>query len=638
MSRIHILDPATAAKIAAGEVIERPVSVVKELLENAIDAGARHITAELLDGGLRQILIIDDGSGMSREDLPLAFERHATSKIDHFNDLFALHSFGFRGEALASIASIAQCECLSGQGQDVPAWRLVYEADGTTRLDEAAPMQGTRMLVKNLFYNVPARRKFMKSISHEYHLIYDLIARYALAYPEITFKIEHQRELTFTTVGREGVPERMIYCFGEELREALLHLEKTEIAPNTYAEAWMTTSVVSRNSRSQETFFVNGRLVMNRELSKLVDEAYATYLPKGRFPVLLLALEVPTESLDVNIHPAKTIVQMHQEMRWREALLDGIRDLLWQSDVAVPFLRQLRGSDEGKAEPREERTEAEEAEEHVDERQEHPSPATPDPLFSGLRPAQRQTLPFFEGGAPSMHTVPSEEPLQNVSEPALAYRTEPIDAPSAASPAHAPISLNEMAGLSLIGQLNNTFILAQDEEALYLIDQHTCHERILYERYMKAESAKTIHVQRFLMPYPLTLSPEEEGALEAYILQLRDLGIIIESGDAPRQYALLGLPAVLHEIRDYGAFLKDLLAALQEKPHLDLADIREELVTTASCKHAVKAHWPLTKDEMYRLVRDLKTLDNPHTCPHGRPIIVKITMNDLYLRFQRGSY
>lgn len=635
MATIHILDDITADKIAAGEVIERPVSVVKELLENAIDAGASEIIAELLDGGLRQILIIDNGCGMSKEDLPLAFHRHATSKIKDFNDLFSLHSFGFRGEALASIGTIAQCECTTGQSLDVPAWSLKWSSEGAETLEETTPFQGTRMLVKNLFFNVPARRKFMKSVTHEYHLIYDLIARYALAYPEITFKIYHQKTLTFTTIGRNSVEERLVYIYGEELRNHLLHLNRLEVAPNTFVEGWMTTAQVSRNNRGQESFFVNGRLVENRDLLKLIDEGYATYLPKGRFPICLLKLNLPENSIDVNVHPAKTVVQMNQFSRWRDQILDAIQDLLWQSDIAVPFIEKMT--------PTSIEHPAEDAERKED-KDNASSIMRKDPLFTKLSSLNKQTLPFTISDSADRnldlsHDLIEKEAIEShIFEEAAGYEA-PLKSPQQNLPDwKIPIQLNEMSNLSLIGQLNNTFILAQDQQALYLIDQHTCHERILYERYMKAESAKTIHVQRFLIPLEVRLSPAEEGALQEYILPLRDLGIIIESTDDERSYYLHGLPAVLHEIRDYNSFLKDLLSELKDKPDLDLADIREEVVTTASCKHAVKAHWPLTEEEMYKMINDLKSLDNPHTCPHGRPIIVKITMNDLYLRFQRGSY
>lgn len=652
MSTIHILEPHVADKIAAGEVIERPHSVIKELLENAIDARAHTITIDLEDGGLRKIQITDDGIGMSKEDLPLAFTRHATSKIENFDDLFKLQSFGFRGEALASIAVVSQIVAQSGQNDDKPAWQYSLDAAQEGTFKRIPPQKGTTIEVKNLFYNVPARRKFMKSATHEFNLTYDLVARYSLAYPEIDFVLTHQRKQVYTTVGRSTTEERLLHLYGSELQNHILHLEQTEIFPNTRAEAWLADSTFTRNTRNHEIFFVNGRLIKSRDLNTLIEEAYETYIPKGRFPLTVLKLTVPAETIDVNIHPAKTTVKFTQFERWKDTLLDTLRDKIWQSNVAIAFGKDTVTT----ALPK---TECDGSTENVEvpkqDFKKNSSPMTQPKMdffaFSNSE-GKRNYDSIKSDKDPSLINDFSKTSALLIEESNNTYASKHSDIiPPLITPANdrgyldtslkdelsEPIVINEMNDLSLIGQLNNTFILAQNEEALFIIDQHTCHERILYERYMDAESKKDIPVQMLLIPIKLTLSPSQEQALLSHIIQLRDLGVILESTDE-RIYELKGVPAILHEVTNYHEFVLDLIETLDEKPDISLADLREELVTTAACKGAVKANWPLSQEEVHRLIRELGTLKNPHSCPHGRPIVTKITMNELYHIFKRGSY
>ncbi len=654
MSTIRILEPHIANKIAAGEVIERPSSVIKELLENAIDAQADTITIDLEDGGLHKILISDNGVGMSKEDLPLAFTRHATSKINSFDDLFKLKSFGFRGEALASIAIVSQIVAQSGQSEEEPAWQYSLDAGDEGVFKKISPQKGTSIEVKNLFYNVPARRKFMKSATYEFNLIYDLVARYSLAYPNITFILYHQRKQVFTTIGRDNTEERLIYLYGNELRDHILHLEQTEIYPNTYAEAWLADSTFTRNTRSHEIIFVNGRLIKSRDLETLIESAYETYIPKGRFPLAVLKLSVPTETLDVNIHPAKTTIKFTQLERWKEKLLDCMRDQIWQSSVAINVTEARTESSLSQKKDvisRDNHTESEPRQSRSSQTRTHfiAQPKMDFSTFSNLDESMSTKNNLLssaaEGQSSTKTSVFSVEEANN----AYASRHADILPPVATTNDRGyldtslkneltePIVVNEMNNLSLIGQLNNTFILAQNEEALFIIDQHTCHERILYERYMEAESKKEIPVQMLLIPIQLTLSPKQEQSLLTHIIQLRDLGIILEATNE-RVYELKGVPAILHEVNNYYEFVLDLIETLEEKPQLTLADVREELVTTAACKGAVKANWPLSQEEIHRLMRELGTLNNPHSCPHGRPIVTKITMNELYHIFKRGSY
>ncbi len=651
MAQIHVLDPHTADKIAAGEVIERPVSVAKELLENAIDAGATEIVFQFEQGGIRKIAVTDNGSGMSKEDLPLAFQRHATSKISDFNDLFALQSFGFRGEALASIAVVSQIKALSGQSKDEPAWLFEKNPNTAYQLTQTSPEKGTTIEVNNLFFNVPARRKFLKTPNQEFHLAFDMLARYTLIYPHIDFKIINDKKVVFHTAGYNDVESRMALFYGSEMNGHIIHLKRLEISTNTFVEAWLADATFTRNNRNQLTLFVNQRLVKNKELSSIVEQAYEGYIPKGRFPVALLHLTVPTETIDVNVHPAKTKVKLTQLNRFRDTLLDALRDAIWQSKVAVQLDVQH---------------EADEAifvEEPTVDTYEQSSVlfdrATLSKKMNKYSEGREQTFDFSErlsqpvkdtsfsfhraDDCDSSHIYTASNNKCDTHEKVPASPLSVLDDGRGflhydfSEDLSQNINIHDIQDLSIIGQLNNTFILAQNKHALYIIDQHTCHERLLYDKYKRLEEEKHIDIQMLAVPVSITLTPAQESSFTAHIFKLRDLGIIMAHLDG-RHYELKGLPVILYEINNHQEFILDLIDSLENQPHLTMGDIRDKVVTTASCKGAVKANWPLSQDEMKKLLKDLSQLKNPHTCPHGRPIITKITMNDLYHLFKRGSY
>lgn len=679
MGMIQVLDQHIADKIAAGEVIERPLSVVKELLENSIDAGADQIEIEIRDGGVGLIRVRDNGCGMDAGDLQIAFKRHATSKIREFQDLFQLHTFGFRGEALPSVAAVAQVEAISCSKEEAVGHKIKIAGGVVEDFSEIGAVLGTMIEVKHLFYNVPARRKFLKSSSHEAGLIGDLVSKYALGHPTIRFRLVNNGQMQIDTAGLSTVEERISYFYGAGLEKLVVPVSKREVVPGHFLEAWLIREEMTRNNRNQEIFFVNGRLVKSAELSQTLEEGYYTLIAKGRFPLAIVNLELPGSELDVNVHPAKVEIKIHRFEQLRPKLVEQFQDALWEANIAKnAFLNQSllppnyatqppMGKNHSPADGQINQTNqkcigASEAVPSMENGGKELSSAAISP-----KEADAQKMPEIQkkDDSPSIspngfnkeHLVEKKEskthaavqeqlfePLQmedKIRESIVDYRNLPLQHASGESdilPEHTqPVRVKELDGLTLLGQLNQSFIIAQNAEGLYIIDQHTCHERILYERLMRAENEKEKVAENLLVPVTVHLTPQQDSVLVKHIFTLRELGFFIEHF-GERCYLLRSLPFGLQEHGSIEQFFIDLLDDLGNSRQITPAAIKEKLLITASCKGAVKANWKLTEVEMLTLLHDLAQTENAHTCPHGRPIIYKLSMNDLYHIFKRGSY
>lgn len=628
MGIIHVLDARVANQIAAGEVIERPSSAVKELVENALDAHARTITVEIENGGVDLIRVTDDGDGFYKDDLPLAIRRHATSKIVDFNDVYRLNTFGFRGEALASIAVISRLRITSGQSESEPANVFTSDADGQTSLSVAPPRKGTSIEVRDLYYNVPARKKFVRSNSHESALIYDLISKLAMGFPEVRFTYLNGGEVVFSSNQLETVEALMHYVYGEASEGDIIHIKDEAFYQKQAVEAWFYPTSVTRKNRSQMTYFVNGRLIESKELDQIIDEAVYTLVPKGRFLICVLKLEVPAFNIDVNIHPSKRVIKFKNIDEWKGALTSLLKEELWISRLSVPFSvatpeEKTTFSLKQQTPPVQNQTLDFSAKPVV-------APEEPPVLPSAekvLEPCAVAEPPGVYGGAPLDFEAP---PVAPVVPPEEMQAQEPETLP--------PLSQSDLPALEYIGQLNQTFILAQDRDNLYIIDQHTLHERILYERFMKSVDQDAIICQPLLHPVTVKLSPLEEAALVENIFVLDRLGFTVEK-TAPLTYAVSTVPSLLSQHDDLSLLFADMLDDLQDRESLPgLSALGEERIIMAACKGAVKAHYKLSESEVRYLFNELSQLDNPHTCPHGRPIIMNISMNELYLFFKRGSF
>lgn len=653
MGIIQVLEDRVANQIAAGEVIERPSSAVKELIENALDANAKNITIEIENGGVDLIKITDDGDGFYEDDLPLAIKRHATSKIVDFNDVYRLNTFGFRGEALASIAVISRLRITSGRADDTPSKVLTADANGSVDIAVAAPRKGTCIEVKDLYYNVPARKKFVKSNSHESALIYDLVCKFALGFPEISFTYLNNHEVIFSSNQLTQTTQILQYIYGDIDENDIIHFQNDAFYQKQTIEGWFFPPTVTRKNRNHMVYFVNNRLIESKELNQIIDEAVDTLIPKGRFCICVLKLQLPAFNIDVNVHPSKKIIKFKNIDDWKNDLIQLIKEELWLSKLNVPYevkpdtepltLKQQTATTPVIPQTLDFSSSVAEAStaasqelslplcrhtiEEVDNTAHHAVPSFQEHLEVSSVVAE----------TPSVYTAMSQSPAQSLN-PNLETMTNE-ETPASAEKTATALSQKALLELDYIGQLNKTFILAQDTDNLYIIDQHTLHERILYEKYMKEYNTRHIVQQPLLHPVSLNVTPLQEDTLIKNILVLRQLGFTLKT-KGPLSYEIETVPSILSGNTDsFADLLLDLLDDLHGKDTLrGLADINEERIITAACKAAVKAHYQLTESEVRYLLKELSTLDNAHTCPHGRPIIMNISMNDIYLFFKRGSY
>ncbi len=602
---IRLLPEAIASRIAAGEVVERPASVVKELVENSLDAGASRIEVETAEGGTKLIRVRDDGSGIPADEVELAFRRHATSKLQSAEELERIATLGFRGEALASIASVSRLTCTTRTAGEELGVRLRLEGGKLLSRHRVAALTGTEMRVEDLFFNVPARRKFLRSKLSERRQIDAFLTRYAIAYPQVAFLVVHDGRETLRTEGRGHPREALLRVYGRELGGALL-----EIPPHLGEQGairvrgFVGPTTVHRANRGYITLFVNGRWIQDMRLTYAVIQAYHTLLPVKRYPVAFVMIEMPPEEVDVNVHPAKT------EVRFR----DG--DALFRA-----VQRAVRETVVGEA----------------------PAAAawTPPPLPEGER-REAAASAASESAPPSAEQAILPEPslrrrlahLQPAREtPAPAAPPPKRESPSneAAFPLP-PAPARQLPPLRVIGQAATMFIIAEGPDGLYLIDQHAAHERILYERMLREWQEGEVAAQPLLEPVAVTLPADEAARLEARLEMLARLGLRVEPF-GPGTFLVRSLPALLREVSPHD-LLADIAAA--EEPEGPVREALEELTVRAICKRAaVKAGQVLSREEMERLVRDLEATRNPRTCPHGRPTILRLSVEQLAAQFER---
>jgi len=585
-------------QIAAGEVVERPSSVVKELVENAIDAGASVIDILLEHGGRKRIEVRDNGCGMSPDDARLALERHATSKIRDFNDLTHVRTLGFRGEALPSIASVSRFTLTTFDGHGDHATEIECDPlTGLTVVRPAARDRGTTISVRELFENVPARRKFMKSADAEFRAIVTVVSSYALPLPSRAFRLEHNGRVVLDLAPAATARERVLQILGDESGEFLSEIGTTIGA--TGARGFVTRGL-RFGSRRNQFFFVNGRLVKDRVLTHAANRAAEAFDFEGH-PAIVLYLELAPELVDVNVHPAKTEVRFRDSGQVHVAVEQGIKRALGGAEEGSGLLQASPGATSG------------------------PGAATPariDALFE---------LPRIGSAAPRVEFTPLFQ-QRPVVQPPL---------PSQAPGSYAAVVVEEEAAVSTLGQLQGrvigqyrlSYILIDTPSGLRLVDQHVAHERVLYDQYLARIERQAPSSQQLLTPILYDTGAAEGAALESHLEELRAVGFDIErfSGNS---FAIAAMPPELVR-KDVDRFLQKLIdASLEEKSsHLERA--REKVVASLACQAAIKVHRPLTGDEMARLVGELLESSNPFACPHGRPIIVDIRHLDIERHFHR---
>jgi DNA mismatch repair protein MutL len=665
MGRIHILSEAVANKIAAGEVVERPASVVKELLENALDAGSTRIKIQVEAGGKKLIQITDNGCGMVRDDALLAFERHATSKINNAEDLLSVATLGFRGEALPSIASVSRLR-LETRAPDQDSGTVIEINGGKIfRVEEAGLPAGTSITIRDLFFNTPARKKFLKAESTELSHIASLVTHYALAHPDKHFELHSATNAVLVASPVAGHSERVYQVFGREVLDQLIPVaamqpleriglpqpppwRRTEDDENQPASepgelrlhGFVSKPEIQKLNRNSIYIFVNGRLIKDRLIQHAITEAYRNILPPTVFPVVLLFLEMPSGEVDVNVHPSKTEVRFRQSTVTHDFVRDSIRVALMKARPVPQFVTEISAH-----------------------------PTAPQALTPGARPSsgasaaiwpaayapaeaqgfnlQAPVPPPISGrfafGADGI-AIDGNAALSLARGPQIVSETTKVVSevtkndgctPPAADEPEAPSDLApSLASLKPLGQVRESFILAVNHEGLWIIDQHVAHERVLFEKILKQRAAQKAESQRLLMPLILELTPAQQAVFTEICEELNQNGFEAEPFGT-RSFAVKVAPAgvdasqvehMLHELLDQFA---------REDQALNMEKVRARVAASIACHAAIKVNMPLEQNKMEWLLAELAKTDCPMSCPHGRPVVLRYSMKDIQKAFKR---
>lgn len=588
---IRVLEKNIADKIAAGEVIDRPVSIVKELVENSIDAGADSITVEIRDGGKTYIRVTDNGCGISAEEAEIAFKRHATSKIRDENDLNCIGTLGFRGEALASICAVARVELITKTADSRSGCRVVAEGSRILEKTGTGCPEGTTITVKDLFYNVPARRKFMASAASEARRIVDFASRIALSYPDVRFNILNGSKRVFTTSGKGNILANILNIYGADMGKDLIPVESS--AGGFILKGHVSSPGTSLSSRSRQIFCVNGRVVSSRVLENALDKAYSERLFKGRFPIAFLFLSMPAEKLDVNIHPTKREIRFDDNAEVEDFVAEAVTQALHAKAAIPKTLPEVKVNE-------------------------------PDVMRMPEKPEAPEKAKSFD--------IPKQVDINNILKTMRVKeesRREELPEITEEAEIEKPFSFDD---LSVVGVIFNTYIAAQDGSDFYMIDQHAAHERIMYEKLMKQYNAEEKLQQQLMMPLNFNVSADTVSAQENWINDVRAFGYDIELF-GNNTYIVREIPAFM-ELAEAENFLSDILNELDSKVEFSNSRTFEKLVQR-SCRSAVKAGDALTVSEISALFEQLKKCDNPFSCPHGRPTFIRITRHEIERMFKR---
>ncbi len=639
MGRIRILPETVANKIAAGEVVERPASVVKELLENSLDAGASHFRLEVAAGGKQRIHVVDDGCGMGRDDALLAFERHATSKLRSAEDLLSIATMGFRGEALPSLGAVSRLTLETRSQQEPAGTRLEIAGGRLLSVQDAGLPAGTAITVSDLFYNIPARRKFLRSEATELSHITSVVTHYSLAYPEIAFQLRTLSGEPVNAPAVDSLRERVFQLFGEELLERLVQFgpstaESFLPSPNSgeaiikklenkeqpsdlqsmRLSGFLSRPQVQKLNRNSIYTFVNRRLIRDRVLLHAVQEAYHNILPRHSFPVALLFLEMPYEEVDVNVHPSKVEVRFRHQAFVHNLVRDALRECLTAAKPVSTFPAGASQAPEPPSGPV------------------HSEPvrdaAAPVAAAAGFHlsqpelPPQAQSFRFEP-------TIAAEPNMEGLAAAAVA----PIpESPSANAPPAA--SGSELAELRPLGQIQESFIVAASSSGLWLIDQHVAHERVLFEKFLSQRESGTVECQRLLMPYVLRLNPAQKTVWDRIHHELEAAGFEVEPF-GQNTVAVKAAPGGV-KADDVEKLLLELVESIEEERRAFSPEVvRHKIAASVACHAAIKVNMPLDQRKMEWLLSELASTQYPMSCPHGRPVVLKYGMREILKAFHR---
>ena len=622
MANIQVLDQITIDKIAAGEVVERPASIVKELVENAIDAGATAVTVEIKDGGISFIRITDNGCGISKEEVALAFLRHSTSKIRTVDDLTSISSLGFRGEALSSIAAIAQVELLTKTKECLLGTRYVIEGGVEKKMEDTGAKDGSTFLIRNIFYNTPARRKFLKTAMTEASHVNELMVRLALSHPEVSFEFINNHQSKLHTSGNGKLKDVIYQVFGREIAQNLLEVD--EAFAGIKVTGYIGKPLISRGNRNYENYYINGRYVKSNTISKAIEDAYKDFTMQHKYPFTVLHFTMNGNDLDVNVHPTKMELRFSKQQEVYQFVYDAVKASLSEKEL-IP------------------RVEIPEAKTIKDTQEDRKGPTLPN------QQPEEKNLDYFmkkmQERVASYHNQTSQAEVKNTHD--IHRAQEQADRIRETVTYNKPkedtqlnlfeeklLTKENISEHKIIGQVFETYWLVEFNEQLYIIDQHAAHERVLYERTLRGLKTRDFTSQYLSPPMILNLSMQEAQVLKEHMDIFTKIGFEIETfgGDS---YAIRAVPDNLFSIAKKELFL-EMLDGLVDGINSSIApDLIAEKIASMSCKAAVKGNSKLSAAEVEVLIGELLKLDNPYHCPHGRPTIIAMTKREVEKKFKR---
>lgn len=626
MGRINVLDENTSNKIAAGEVVERPSSVVKELVENSIDAGAKNISIEILEGGQKSIKIIDDGYGIHPDDIEKAFMSHATSKISNIEDIYSINTLGFRGEALASIAAVSNTTLITRTQEFDFGKEISISGGNLVNLKEVGANVGTTITVNDIFFNVPARQKFLKSPQREGALISDIIERLSLANSKVSFKMLNNEKKVISTYCTEDITETIRAIYGKSTYENIFAFEGHSDIASVYG--YLGNAEISRGSRNNQSIFVNKRFIKNKLITTAVETAFKSFLTINKYPFFVLFLDIYPEFIDVNVHPTKSEIKFRDERMIFKLVFDTVHEAIKRNFIKS-FDTVGMSIDENAAPV----NLANNNNEMLFKKEEH---LVQIPIDLSVNNLKSDSINFMNSDSKNMFEYSKlKSTIPDDFDGPIDFKREKSDSTlreksTIVVEAKKIPKFNE---LNVIGQFNSTYILAENNSELYIIDQHAAHEKILFEKYMKQLKNSNIAVQALITPVVIELNSEDYS----YYAENEDIftntGFNIEVF-GENTISIREVPIILGEV-NLKSFFLSLLDNLKNMGSGETTEIKYNKIATMACKSAIKANDALSYIEMKALIEELRFIEDPFTCPHGRPTIIKMTLNELEKRFKR---
>lgn len=624
MAVIHILDEHTIDQIAAGEVVERPASVVKELVENSMDAGADAITVEIKDGGIELIRVTDNGCGIMKEDIPNAFLRHATSKIHTAEDLNNVRSMGFRGEALGSIAAVAKVELISKHTDALMGNRYVIEGGAEKESDEVGAPDGTTIVVRSLFYNTPARRKFLKTTATEGGYVADLMEHLAMSRPDISYTFIQNRQVRFSTSGDGELKEVIYRIYGKDTAREIIPIISEQ--DGMTIEGYLGTPVNNRSNRNFENYFINCRYIKSNLIAKGIEEGYKAYMMQHRFPFCVLHITMDTQEVDVNVHPSKMDVRFHDQQQFMDFIIKAVAETL----SAREMIADCNLSPE-----KEERKIFKESPEPFEQKRrksEEPSAVQEGQTDFRLQPEQNSMLQkILEPKPMGKITRPVQKNNPILKERDHIFVERPVQ--MELFDKQRVLSESSRKRYKIIGQIFDTYWLFELDDNLYFVDQHAAHEKVNYERLMKQLQKNTIYQQQLDPPLVITVTGAERQMLLDALEYFEELGFEVEEFGG-NEYAIRAIPLELY-LNDPKDMFLDTLNDLMETGLTGTPEIIRQKIASMACKASVKGNMKISLMEMDALLDELLTLENPYHCPHGRPTIFSMSKYDIEKKFKR---